>query len=90
MSACTSIALYPPCQWLPSSNVDVRGKLGLLRLTLMRLVASGVSLPTSTRLALADEVFDDGATKELRRERSSDVVLSLCPSLKKLAGKTLR
>ena len=90
MSACTSIALYPPCQWLPSSRVDLRDKFGLLRLTLMRLVASGVSLPSSIGPALADELSGDGATKELPKERFSDVVLSLYPSLRKDVGKTSR
>ena len=90
MSACTSIALYPSFQWLPSSRVDLRDKLGLLRLTLIRLVASGVSLPSSIRLGLADELSGDGATKELPKERFSDMVLSLYPSLRKDVGKISR
>jgi hypothetical protein len=88
MSACTSIALYPAFQWLPSSRVVLRDRLRLLRLTLMRLVASGVSLPLLTPLALEDGIFGDEATMELPKEGFSDVGLSLWPCLKKEAGKT--
>jgi hypothetical protein len=90
MSACTSIALYPAFQWLPSSRVFLRDKSRLLRLTLMRLVASGVSLPLPIRLAPADGSFGGGATKELPKEGLVDVVLSLCPSLRKVVGKISR
>ena len=90
MSACTSMALYPPCQWLPSSRVALRDKLRLLRLTLIRLVASGVSLPSPFPLTLVGELLAEGAMMELRREGFSDVVLSLWPSLRKEVGKTSR
>lgn len=56
----------------------------------MRLVASGVSLPSSLPLALVGELIDDDATIELPREGFSDVGLSLWPSLKKEVGKTSR
>jgi len=87
MSARTSIALYPPCQLLPSRRVVLCDKLRLLLLTLMRLVASGDSLPSSIRLARADELFDDGATRGLPKEWFSDAVPSLCQNLRKEVGK---
>jgi hypothetical protein len=90
ISACTSIALYPPFQRLPSSRVVLRDRLRLLRLTLIRFVASGVSLPSPTPSTLVGGLLDVGATKELPKEGFSEVGLSLWRSLKKEGGRISR
>ena len=71
-------------------RVVLRDKLRLLRLTLIRLVASGVSLPSSIPPGVVGELIDEAATMELPKEVFSDVGLSLWPSLRKEVGKTSR